>query len=425
MRALRPLVLLAVLCVFGALGTMAMGAALGMPSADLATLAAYLAPALLVTVLAIALANPLLAKASIRQRFVVVAVVGTLVSLGNLFALTKAMAISDHDATLLVTLLLYSVAAGVGAAVAVSRSSSAALDRLADTARRLGDGDLDARVGTLENGPELDQLARTLDDMAGRLQAAHERERRAEATRSDLITAVSHDLRTPLSSLRAMIEAIDEDVVEDLPSLRRYAGEMRRSIGQLSSMVDDLFELVQIDAGAIEAETETARVEDVFYRALATVERQALEKHLRLEADLGDAGDATCSPRLVRVLQTLLVNAVRHTPADGTVRVEARNSPDVLQLSVQDTGEGISPADLERVFEPFFRADPARSGGGAGLGLAMAKRIVEALGGWIEVQSEPANGSRFAVSLPGRRIGSVHVGTNEEVGRRDSRHGPR
>src|SRR5205823_4236060 len=126
-----------------------------------------------------------------------------------------------------------------------------------------------------------------------------------------------------------------------------------------------------------------------------------------LESDLGEAGDATCSPRLVRVLQTLLVNAVRHTPADGTVRVEARRSRDALQLSVQDTGEGIPPADLARVFEPFFRADAARSGGGAGLGLALAKRIVEALGGRIDVQSEPSTGSRFAVSLPGRRTRSL------------------
>jgi signal transduction histidine kinase len=202
-----------------------------------------------------------------------------------------------------------------------------------------------------------------------------------------------------------MIEAIDESVVEDPPTFRRYAGEMRRSVGQLSTMVDDLFELVQLDAGVIDAETERTCVGDVVEAALATVQRHAAEKGLTVRADLGNAAGAMCSPRLERVLQTLLVNAIRHTPADGTVRVEARRAPDALELAVQDSGEGIGQADLQRVFEPFFRADASRSGGGAGLGLALAKRIVEALGGRIEAQSEPARGARFAVSLPAEGIG--------------------
>ncbi|TMK81188.1 MAG: HAMP domain-containing histidine kinase [Actinobacteria bacterium] len=400
MRRLRPLVIVVGLCVFGALGTMAVGAALGMHAADLATLAAYLLPALALTVLAIALANRLLANVSLRQRFVVIAVAGTVVSLGNLFALTRAMAITQHDATLLATLLLYAAATGVGAAVAVSRSAAAGLGRLSRTAQRLGEGDLDARVGSLDAEPELEELARTMDEMADRLRSAQERERRAEATRNDLITAVSHDLRTPLASLRAMVEAIDEAVVRDPPTLGRYAAEMRRSVSQLSAMVNDLFELVQIDAGAIEAETARARVHEVVERAIATVEVPARDKGLTLVREIDGAADVACSPRLVRVLQTLLVNAVRHTPADGTVRVEARRTGGSLELTVQDTGAGILPADLARVFEPFFRADAARSGPGAGLGLALAKRIVEALGGRIEAASEPTRGARFAVSIP-------------------------
>jgi two-component system sensor histidine kinase BaeS len=103
---------------------------------------------------------------------------------------------------------------------------------------------------------------------------------------------------------------------------------------------------------------------------------------------------------MIRVLHNLLANAVRHTPADGTIRVDARRLPTGLEVAVEDTGEGITPEDLERVFDPFFRADPARTGPGAGLGLAVAKRIVEALGGRIEAKSEPARGSRFAVLLP-------------------------
>jgi signal transduction histidine kinase len=400
MSAWRALLLVGVAAALGALGTFLVGVATGMGSGDIAHLATYVLPALVVTVVAMAIAGAVLSRASLRQRFVAVGVVGAIVALANLWVLSRTMFVSEHDATLLGALVLYSAGAGVGAAIVLARSSGAAVDRLAEAARDLGDGRLDRRVGTLDAGPELDALARTLDDMAARLQTAQERERRSEATRRDLITAVSHDLRTPLSSLRAMVEAIDDGIVDDPESLRRYVGEMRGSVARLVEMVDDLFELAQIDAGAIEVETSRARLEEIVRSAVSAVELQAEEKGLELVTTLDGVEGATCSPRLARVLQNLLVNAVRHTPADGTVRVDARRLPGGVELAVADTGEGIAPEDLERVFDPFYRADPARSGAGAGLGLALAKRIVEALGGTIRAESAPAQGSRFAVVLP-------------------------
>jgi signal transduction histidine kinase len=396
----RGLALLLVVAGVGALGTLATGAAMGMHASELAHLAALMAPALVVTLVAIAVARPLLARSSMRQSLVAVAIVGTVVGLANLVVLAREMFVNDHDATMLGVLFLYSTGSGVGAALALARARSRAVARLAETARALGEGDLDARVGHLEGGPELDTLAVTLDDMATKLQAAMERERRIERTRRDLVTAVSHDLRTPLSSLQAMVEAIEEGVIEDTPNLRRYAVEMRRSVSQLVSMVEDLFEMVQLDEGAIETETHRARLLEIVSSAVAAVEVQAREKRLSLVTNLNGAEDAPCSPRMTRVLQNLLVNAVRHTPADGTVRVHASRSPDGLEVAVEDTGEGLAPEDLERVFEPFFRADPARSGPGAGLGLALAQRIVESLGGRIEAESRPAVGSRFSVQLP-------------------------
>jgi signal transduction histidine kinase len=400
MSAWRAILLVGAAAGLGALGTFLVGLATGMGSGDIVHLATYVLPALVVTVVAMAIAGRVLARASLRQRFVAVGIVGAIVSLANLWVLSRTMFVSEHDATLLGALLLYSAGAGVGAAIVLARGAGTAVDRLTDAARDLGDGRLDRRVGTLDAGPELDALAGTLDDMAARLQAAQARERRSEATRRDLITAVSHDLRTPLSSLRAMVEAIDEGVVDDPDSLRRYVAEMRRSVARLVEMVDDLFELAQIDAGAIEAETTRAHLEEVVLSAVSAVELQAEEKGLELVTSLHNVEGLTCSPRLARVLQNLLVNAVRHTPADGTVRVDARRLPDGVELAVADTGGGIAPEDLERVFEPFYRADPARTGPGAGLGLALAKRIVEALGGTIRAESAPAQGSRFAVVLP-------------------------
>jgi signal transduction histidine kinase len=400
-RGWRALVLLAAVAATGALGTFAVGASTGMGGAELWSLAAYVIPALLVTVTAMWIAGRLLSRASLAQRFVAVGALGAAVALANLWVLSRQMFVSEHDATLLGALLVYSVGAGIGAALVTARSSARALGRLASTARAFGEGDLDARTGDLDAGPELDRLARTMDEMADRLQVAQRRERDAEAMRRDLISAVSHDLRTPLASLRAMVEAIHDGVVDDPDTMRRYATEMRRSVADLVGMVDDLFELVQLDAGAIEAESERARVGEVVRSAVAAVALQAEEKGLALVTSLNGVDDAPCSPRLVRVVQNLLVNAVRHTPADGTVRVEARRSVDGLEVAVADTGEGIAPEDLPRVFEPFFRADPARSGSGSGLGLALAKRIVEALGGRLTAESEPAHGSRFAVVLPG------------------------
>jgi signal transduction histidine kinase len=397
----RTLLLLAAAAAVGAAGTFVVGAATGMDGGELGDLAAFVVPALLVTVAAMALAGRWLARATLAQRFVAVGAVGTAIALANLWVLSRQMFVSEHDATLLGVLLLYSLGAGVGAALVTARTSTRALGRLTATARALGEGDLEARTGALDAGPELDTLARTLDEMASRLQEAQRRERDAESTRRDLISAVSHDLRTPLASVRAMVEAVDDGIVDDPPTMRRYAGEMRRSVNQLVGMVDDLFELVQLDAGAIEAESERARLGELVDSAVATVRLQAETKRLELVTRLNGADDAPCSPRLVRVLQNLLVNAVRHTPTDGSVRVEARRSATGLEVAVADTGEGIAPEDLDHVFDVFYRSDPSRHGAGAGLGLALAKRIVEALGGRISAESELSRGSRFAIFLPG------------------------
>jgi signal transduction histidine kinase len=392
--------MLLALVLLGAGGALLVAAALGMKASELAHLAGLLAPAVVVTVAAATLASSLLGRTSLRQRYLAIAAVGTVVALGNLFALAQAMFVSAHAATVLAVVLTYSSGAGLAAAFASARSSASALDHMTRTAEIIGGGDMSARVGALEAGPELDRLASTIDQMAGRLEAVRDQEQRIEQTRRDLITAVSHDLRTPLANLRAMVEAIDDRVVTDPPTMHRYVADMRRAVGQLSTLVNDLFEMVQVDAGTIEAEADRASLDDVVASAVATVEAEAARKGVLLATDVQGTEAAMCSPHVTRVLQNLLVNAVRHTPADGTIRIGGRRDPDGVWLVVEDTGEGISEEDLPHVFDPFFRADAARSGDGAGLGLALAERIVHALGGTIEVDSLPNRGARFDVMLP-------------------------
>jgi signal transduction histidine kinase len=282
----------------------------------------------------------------------------------------------------------------------VARSTTRAVGRLADTARLLGDGDLRARVGVLGAGEELQTLARALDDTARRLEVSLAREHEAENRRRDLVTAVSHDLRTPLAGLRAMVEAIQDEVVTDPPTLRRYIGEMQSSVDSLVRLVDELFEFVQLDTAEIELEARHAALEDVVESAASACHAQAAEKGLIVETRLGEAAAVPCSPRLTRVLQNLLQNAIRHTPADGTVRIEANFLSSGVQVVVADQGDGIPIEAIDKIFEPFWRGDTTRSTEGAGLGLAIAKRIVESLGGRIGVESEPRTGTRFAIELP-------------------------
>ncbi len=386
--------------VVGSAGALIVATATGATGHELRHLGILLFASVAVTSLLVVIAGTRLQRLSIRQRLVMIALLVGGTIFVNLVVLAQQMFVSKHDARQLTVLLVYAVATGIGASIALSRSMVAAVDRLTATAREVGSGRLGARSDSDQAGPELDLLAATLDRMAERLQESIESERNADRVRRDLVTAVSHDLRTPLAGLRAMVEAIDDGVVDDRASLHTYITEMKQSVQSLSRLVDDLFELVQLDGSAIAAESRRARLDSVVAAAVDACRGNALEKGLRMETDLGDAGERLCSPRLTRVLQNLLQNAIRHTPADGTVRVQARADSDRLEVVVADTGEGIPASQLDRVFEPFWRGDGARSTPGAGLGLALAKRITETLGGDIHVDSSPREGARFAVVLP-------------------------
>ena len=396
------------IAALGAVTTLAIGlGAFG--AGEVAELALLMLVAIAVSALATAVAMPRLSRASLRVRLVSIAAFATLIGFANLVVLSLLMLVDTHVATVLAVLLVYSTAAAVGAALATARTTTDALAKVADTARRLAAGDLEARTGAVAAGAEIDSLAQSLDDMAARLASSLERERAAEAQRRSLVTAVSHDLRTPLSGLRAMIEAIEDGIVEDPATIRRYVHEMGSSVDSLVALVDDLFELVQLDAGAIQAETQRARVGEVVNSALAACEAQASTKGLVVQARIDGAAEIPCSPRLTRVVQNLVQNAIRHTPSDGTVVVEASHRERELELAVIDTGDGIEGPALDRVFDPFWRGDSARASDRSGLGLALAKRIVEALGGSIAVESQSARGSRFAVFVPdgGRREPSL------------------
>jgi signal transduction histidine kinase len=400
MSSLRSALTVAAAAGCGAVGAFVVGSIAGMPREDLVDLLLLLSLAAAVTTLVSVGLARWMRGAALRHRLVALSILAVAVATANVGVLAKLMFVSAHDGLVVIALLVFASGAGIGVALSLSASTMRSFRQVTETARALGSGDLDARVGVVRGDPELTAIARVLDEMADDLQESLERERVLEARRLDLIAAVSHDLRTPLASLRAMIEAIDDGIVQDPPSLRRYAGEMKGSVGSLVELVDDLFELVKLDARAIESETERARLKDIVTAAVTACGPHADAKELRVSAQLTGVEDVACSPRMVRVLQNLLTNAIRHTPADGSVTIDASLREGGLSVIVSDTGEGIAADDLGRVFEPFWRGDRARSSEGTGLGLALAQRIVESMNGTIEARSELGSGSRFLVWVP-------------------------
>ena len=398
MRVVRTALIVVAVAGAGVAGSLLVGRAEGVTGHDLGDLALAMLPSYIGTVVAVLVAQRVLARASIVWRMVSIATVAAAISLANLAVASRLMFVSSHDAQVLVILLASSVAAGVAAAVALARGSRVGVERLMAATRRLGGGDLSARVGRLDGEPELRTLAATLDEMADQLSASIEKERSIDAARRDLMTAVSHDLRTPLARVKAIAEALEHGVIHEPDEARRYAAEIGAAVDALTRLVDDLLDVVRADSERI-TRGETVVLRAALDSALAVCEPVARQKGIRLRTDLDGAGEAPCSPRVERVLQNLLVNAVRHTEVgEVTVRAERRGAE--LVVEVRDTGEGIPAEELHLVFEPFWRGDSSRSSPGSGLGLTLARRLVEHLGGAIEVRSEPGVGTTFTLRLP-------------------------
>jgi signal transduction histidine kinase len=224
----------------------------------------------------------------------------------------------------------------------------------------------------------------------------------AERMRRDLIAAVSHDLRTPITSLRLLTEAIADDVVDEA-TRRAYLDQIGTHVDALAALIDDLFELSRLEAGEIAWSIEQVRLDELVGETVDAMRVQADARHVHVRTELpADLRPARADPeKLQRVLFNLIQNAIRHTPADGSVVVRAAPAGDAVEIEVADTGSGIAADDRDRIFEPFFRggAQAARSSDGAGLGLAISRAIVEAHGGRIWLEEAPA-GTRVRFSIP-------------------------
>jgi signal transduction histidine kinase len=236
--------------------------------------------------------------------------------------------------------------------------------------------------------------------------AAREREQHLEAGRRELVAWVSHDLRTPLAGLRAMAEALEDGVVDDPATAAEYHRRIRIETDRMTRLVDDLFELSRINAGALRLAPTAVPLREVVSDALAGIAPLAASRGITLVASETGWPTVWAGEReLTRVITNLLINSVRYTPYDGTVHIDAGQGRDDVWLAVSDTCGGIPDADLARVFDVAFRGerartpDRARSSAGGGLGLAIVRGLVEAHGGHVDVRNI-GGGCRFEVRLP-------------------------
>lgn len=354
---------------------------------------------------------------SVRMRLVAACSVGLLIALANILMTSVLMFLNTHDLTLLVLLLAFAAVISIGFAYAIGDVLTRQLGVLSSVARRLASGDLSARVGA-HGADDIGHLSATLDHMAAQLEAAFLRERSLEAGRRELISAVSHDLRTPLATTRAMVEALADGVVTDKDDVQQYLALILGETTHLSRLIDDLFELSQIESGALtlrsvpidvgELVTETVAA----YRAPAAEHAVALDDTASRDLTLRTPTTPTTSTRmqadperLQRVLRNLLDNALRHTPSGGTIQVSAAADAEAIVLTVSDSGPGVPNVELERIFDRFYRSERSRhrdrsSAAGAGLGLAIARGLVQAHHGRIWAERSPLGGIAVHVSLP-------------------------
>jgi signal transduction histidine kinase len=381
----------------------------GVPSADLPAVAVLLAVAgggggLL----ALLLIRPAVLGrlGGVRAQLVGAGLVCSLLLLGMMLAGARAMFISGHDLSLLLTMLTFAAALSVGFGLLYAMPLSSRLERVRAGTERIAGGQLGSEV-RVEGHDEITRLADDFNRMARALEEAAEREREMEKARRDLVAAVSHDLRTPLASTRALIEALADGVAADPQTESRYLSSASHELAHLSRLVDDLFELARIDAGMLQLSLEEASLHDLISDTISSFQPQAEQKGVRLAGEIVDDVDPVLAnpPRLQRVLHNLVSNALRHTPADGTVTLRATREGEEARVEVSDTGEGIAAEDLPRVFERSFRGEQSRTrpekddAPSAGLGLAIARGLVEAHGGTMDVESDLGHGSRFRFTL--------------------------
>jgi signal transduction histidine kinase len=329
-------------------------------------------------------------------------------TLFNVWVTARLMFINKHDLALGSLLLFFAGGISVAFGYYLSNAITGALEQLALAAERLSKGDFSTRVD-VSGVDEIATLSGAFNTMAARLEDAAGAEKALDEARRNLVAWASHDLRTPLTSLRAMIDALADGVVDDPETVSRYLRQSQSEITRMSTLIDDLFELAQLDAGQRDLDFEWINLSDLVSDTIESFADHAGASNLNLTGSVSpDVDPVWAAPdKLSRILDNLVGNALRHTADGGSICINAAVAGDHIRVCVEDNGTGIASGDLPHIFDRFYRGDRSRirrddPGGSAGLGLAIAKGLVEAHGGEIWVESQLEHGSKFWFTLPRR-----------------------
>src|SRR3984885_7621 len=343
----------------------------------------------------------LLARRSIGLQVALVAVITVVTALAAVSTISAIM-LTASDREAMFELMGIAGLAGFAVALVISRSITRGARKLLGAVKEVGEsGFFIPPPITLPT--ELSGLSEGLAEAHERLGAARAREQSMEASRRELVAWVSHDLRTPLAGLRAMAEALEDQVVTDPREVSRYHTQIRLETDRLARMIDDLFQLSKIHAGALRLSPRLVGLEDLIAEVAASTEPVARAKGVRLAGAAAPGMTVLIQPaEFGRAGRNLVPNAMRATPPDGTIQVIGEIRSGVACVCVADECGGIPSDDLPRVFDVAFRGESARTpdpSGGAGLGLSIARGIVEAHSGQISVRNT-GPGCQFTISMP-------------------------
>ena len=316
----------------------------------------------------------------------------SLLTFFNVWLTARLMFSDQHDLILGTVLLLFAGGIAMALGYILSSALTERVRQVERAANLLAGGNLEIRI-PVEGRDEIASLAKSFNKMAEELQAAALQRQQLDTLRSDLIVWIGHDLQTPLTSVSAILEALADGLIDDQEMAQRYFSTAKKDLRALSLLIDDLFQMAQLDAGGLKLNREMISIWELISDTLESFDSQAKQRQIDLSGEVSKTIEMVYldAQRIGRVLNNLIDNALRHTPSGGKVTVKGQRKDSVIEIEISDTGVGISPEDLPYVFDRFYRGEKSRSraSGGSGLGLAIAKGIIEAHGGEITVMSQP------------------------------------
>lgn len=341
---------------------------------------------------------------SLRWALLATYIVSSLLTFINVWITARLMFVSEHDLLLATILLLFACGIAVALGAFFAEALFQRIEYLRRAVKGLGDHGLSTRT-RVEGRDEIADLARTFNEMTAQLERMEQERLELEHSRRQLIAWVSHDLQTPLTSIRAIVEALADGMIEDASTTERYLKTAKREVESLSSLIDDLLELARIDAQGIELSRSQVALSDLISDTLESFSAIAVENGIELGGSVEPGLDPVWidAERVSRILNNLVSNALHYTPTGGRVQISARRDADHITVEVHDSGPGVEEGELESVFDPFVRGEISRSRktGGAGLGLSIARGFVQAHGGSIGVHNKEGGGALFRFTLPG------------------------